>query len=118
MLEKNGCKGTSKRELNRTCWNPQDASELYDVSRWGKGYFSVSEKGHVHVHPEKDPLLRSIDLKQLIDTLILRLDLAANSDFASAEILSTGWANYTMPSGLPFMNTNTTASTAAFIRLK
>src|SRR6202044_586663 len=44
---------------------------LYDVARWGKGYFSVSDQGHVLVHPEKDPA-RSIDLKQLIDTLVLR----------------------------------------------
>jgi len=52
-------------------WTTQDASELYDVASWGKGYFSVDEVGHVRVHPEKDPL-RSIDLKQLIDTLVLR----------------------------------------------
>jgi arginine decarboxylase len=52
-------------------WSTQDASELYDVASWGKGYFSVDEVGHVRVHPEKDPL-RSIDLKQLVDTLVLR----------------------------------------------
>ncbi len=52
-------------------WSTQDASELFDVASWGKGYFSVSELGHVLVHPEKDPS-RSIDLKQLIDTLVLR----------------------------------------------
>ena len=49
-------------------WSTQDASELYDVASWGKGYFSVDEVGHVRVHPEKDPL-RSIDLKQLIGML-------------------------------------------------
>src|SRR5258708_13004349 len=52
-------------------WTPQVASDLYDVASWGKGYFSVGENGHVRVHPEKDPL-RSIDLKQLVDTLVLR----------------------------------------------
>src|SRR5258708_6950131 len=52
-------------------WTPQVASELYDVASWGKGYFSVGENGHVRVHPEKDPA-RSIDLKQLVDTLVLR----------------------------------------------
>ena len=36
-------------------WSVTDASELYDVPRWGKGYFSISEHGHVHVHPTKDP---------------------------------------------------------------
>src|SRR6267378_4354402 len=52
-------------------WTPQVASDLYDVASWGKGYFSVGENGHVRVHPEKDPA-RSIDLKQLVDTLVLR----------------------------------------------
>ncbi|CAN5865779.1 biosynthetic arginine decarboxylase [soil metagenome] len=48
-----------------------DASELYEVERWGKGYFSVSSAGHVLVHPTKDRE-KSIDLKQLTDHLILR----------------------------------------------
>jgi arginine decarboxylase len=52
-------------------WTPQSANDLYDVASWGKGYFSVGENGHLRVHPEKDPA-RSIDLKQLIDTLVLR----------------------------------------------
>jgi arginine decarboxylase len=47
------------------------ASDFYDVASWGKGYFSVGENGHVRVHPEKDPA-RSIDLKELVDTLVLR----------------------------------------------
>src|SRR5215813_5736246 len=52
-------------------WTPQTASDLYDVASWGKGYFSVGENGCVRVHPEKDPA-RWIDLKQLVDTLVLR----------------------------------------------
>jgi arginine decarboxylase len=52
-------------------WTPQFASDLYDVASWGKGYFSVGENGHLGVHPEKDPA-RTIDLKQLVDTLVLR----------------------------------------------
>jgi hypothetical protein len=52
-------------------WTPQSASDLYDVASWGKGYFSVGENGHVLVHPEKEAA-RSIDLKQLVDTLVLR----------------------------------------------
>ena len=48
-----------------------DAAELYEVERWGKGYFSVSTDGHVLVHPTKDPA-RSIDLKELVDHLMLR----------------------------------------------
>jgi len=48
-----------------------DASELYEVARWGKGYFSVGDAGSVRVHPTKDPQ-RFIDLKQLVDQLQLR----------------------------------------------
>ena len=68
-MEKNGRKGTALEPTER--WSPHDASELYDVTRWGKGYFSVNDHGHVQVHPEKDPL-RAIDCKKLIDTLVLR----------------------------------------------
>jgi len=32
-----------------------DATELYEVDRWGRGYFSISPAGHVLVHPTKDP---------------------------------------------------------------
>ena len=52
-------------------WTVSDANELYDVGRWGQGYFSVGANGNVHVHPSKEPS-RAIDLKQLVDTLILR----------------------------------------------
>jgi arginine decarboxylase len=48
-----------------------DATELYEVDRWGKGYFSISKDGHVLVHPTKDPS-HAIDLKQLTDHLMLR----------------------------------------------
>ncbi|MGE0609207.1 MAG: biosynthetic arginine decarboxylase [Pirellulales bacterium] len=49
-------------------WTVTDASELYEVPRWGKGYFSINQDGHLRVHPSKNPE-RSIDLKQLIDSL-------------------------------------------------
>jgi arginine decarboxylase len=52
-------------------WTVLDASELYDVQSWGKGYFSVGANGNVLVHPAKDSS-RVIDLKDLIDTLVLR----------------------------------------------
>ncbi len=66
-------------------WSSTDAAELYDIARWGKGYFSVGENGHVRVHPQKDPE-RWIDLKQLVDNLQLRgIDLPILVRFA--EIL-------------------------------
>ena len=52
-------------------WTITDATELYEVDRWGKGYFSVSPDGHLRVHASKDPQ-KSIDLKQLVDHLQLR----------------------------------------------
>ena len=52
-------------------WTVTDATELYEVERWGQGYFSVGPNGHVLVHATKDPK-RSIDLKQLVDHLQLR----------------------------------------------
>ena len=54
-----------------TAWSVHDASELYEVPRWGNGYFSVNGSGHVEVHPTKDAT-RGIDLKELVDRLQLR----------------------------------------------
>ena len=52
-------------------WTIAEAAELYDVNSWGKGYFSVNARGHVCVHPDKNPE-RNIDLKELVDNLQLR----------------------------------------------
>ncbi|MCL4782750.1 MAG: biosynthetic arginine decarboxylase [Bryobacterales bacterium] len=52
-------------------WTVFAANELYDVSRWSNGYFSVGKNGNLLVHPEKDPV-RYIDIKQLVDRLQLR----------------------------------------------
>ncbi len=52
-------------------WTAVDSTELYEIARWGQGYFSIGENGHVKIHPTKDPS-RSIDLKQLVDHLQLR----------------------------------------------
>ncbi|MGO9256005.1 MAG: biosynthetic arginine decarboxylase [Bryobacteraceae bacterium] len=80
-MERNGRKGSLVVEPTER-WTPQVASDFYDVPSWGKGYFSVGDNGHVRVHPEKDPA-RSIDLKQLVDTLVLRgIDLPILIRFA------------------------------------
>jgi arginine decarboxylase len=52
-------------------WTTVDAAELYDVPSWGKGYFSVGANGNLLVHPTKEAS-RSIDLKELVDNLLLR----------------------------------------------
>lgn len=62
-----------KEDVRR--WTSTDASELYDVERWGQGYFSVGSDGNILVHPRRDPT-KGIDLKQLVDRVKLRgLDL-------------------------------------------
>jgi arginine decarboxylase len=66
-------------------WSISDAADLYEIGRWGAGYFSVNQAGHLCVHPTKDPA-RSIDVKQLVEDLQLRgIDLPILIRFA--EIL-------------------------------
>ena len=69
-MDRNGRRGSLVLEPAER-WTAHKAGELYDVASWGKGYFSIGENGNVWVHPDKD-LARSIDLKQLVDTLVLR----------------------------------------------
>ena len=49
-------------------WSIQDSIDCYNIKNWGKDYFSINEKGHVSVHPEKRPD-QAIDLKELLDQL-------------------------------------------------
>lgn len=58
-------------EPNSLRWTPAETAELYEVARWGKGYFSVSDNGHLLVHPDRNPE-RSIDLKEVVAQLQLR----------------------------------------------
>ncbi len=58
-------------DLDVEKWSSADSADLYEVARWGNGYFSVGPAGHLLVHPDKNPT-KSIDLKQLVDRLQLR----------------------------------------------
>src|SRR5258707_361835 len=70
------------REQELRLWTAAYAADLYDIARWGKGYFSIDDTGHVRVHPNKDPE-RWLDLKQLVDRLQLRgIDLPILIRFA------------------------------------
>jgi arginine decarboxylase len=72
-------------DLDLKHWSTADAADLYEVARWGNGYFSVGPNGHLLVHPDTDPT-KSIDLKQLVDRLQVRgIDLPILLRFA--EIL-------------------------------
>jgi arginine decarboxylase len=45
-------------------WTIEDSRELYNVDGWGVGYFGINERGHVTVHPTRDPR-RGLDLYEL-----------------------------------------------------
>ncbi|HEX7048746.1 MAG TPA: biosynthetic arginine decarboxylase [Longimicrobiales bacterium] len=45
-------------------WTIDDSRELYNIDGWGIDYFGINEKGHVTVHPTKDPD-RGLDLFEL-----------------------------------------------------
>ncbi len=56
-------------------WKGSDSAALYDINRWGDGYFHVSPEGRFLVSPDRNPE-KAIDLKDLIDRLQQRgLDL-------------------------------------------
>ncbi|HKJ42460.1 MAG TPA: biosynthetic arginine decarboxylase [Sunxiuqinia sp.] len=55
-------------------WRIEDTEELYNIDGWGINYFSINDKGHVIVTPQKNG--PEIDLKELVDELQLR-DVAA-----------------------------------------
>jgi len=51
-------------------WRIEDSAELYNINGWGINFFSINENGHVCVTPKKNGV--SVDLKAVIDELILR----------------------------------------------
>lgn len=56
-------------------WTVTDTADLYEVERWGNGFFSAGANGNLLVHPDRDRA-KAIDLKVLVDRLQLRgLDL-------------------------------------------
>ena len=63
-------RGPDTSDIN-PAWKIQDAFETYGVKNWGKGYFGINKRGHVTVHPDKNPE-RAIDLKDLVDQLRTR----------------------------------------------
>ncbi|MCX6967893.1 MAG: biosynthetic arginine decarboxylase [Verrucomicrobia bacterium] len=49
-----------------TDWNIDSAIELYNIDRWGSGYFSINPRGHVEIQPTKNPET-TIDIMEVID---------------------------------------------------
>ena len=48
------------------------ALELYNIRGWGKGFFTVSEAGHLVAHPQGPGTTASIDMKELVDEVLER----------------------------------------------
>tara|TARA_R110002049_G_scaffold27321_3_gene94442 strand:+ start:88658 stop:90580 length:1923 start_codon:yes stop_codon:yes gene_type:complete len=56
-------------------WTVNDSETLYNLARWGDGYFHVSDAGRLLVTPDRTKQ-DHIDLKELVDRLVQRgLDL-------------------------------------------
>ena len=51
-------------------WKIEDSAELYNISGWGRNYFSINDKGHVVVTPRPDSF--PVDLKHVMDELQVR----------------------------------------------
>src|SRR6267154_253116 len=56
---------SNSREANG-CWDIQQARNLYNVHRWGAGYFDISEAGRVTAKPLRDAGA-SVDLTDVIE---------------------------------------------------
>ncbi|PLX50566.1 MAG: arginine decarboxylase [Desulfobulbaceae bacterium] len=48
-------------------WSHKDSAELYGIHDWSAGYFSVSEKGEVHVHPRPGQNKTGVSLYEIIE---------------------------------------------------
>ncbi len=49
-------------------WTIDDATDLYDIDAWGKGYFAINDAGHVVVRPTRNPRFE-IDLIEVLEGL-------------------------------------------------
>ena len=52
--------------MNRTDWSKEDAEKVYQIGRWGEGYFTINEKGHLSVLPQKNTDGPVIDIYEVI----------------------------------------------------
>src|SRR5438477_11562211 len=49
-------------------WSIERALQLYNIPNWGAGYFNISSKGHLVVHPYGQPG-PVIDLMDVVDDI-------------------------------------------------
>ena len=70
-------------------WTVRDSLELYSVTAWGAGFFTVNDKGHVEVRPrgEQGPGIDLLDLVQDLDQRGLRTPLLVRfSDILASRV--------------------------------
>ena len=68
-------------------WSIRDSVELYSIANWGRGYLSVSGKGHLEVRP-RGPDSPAVDLLALVQDLERR-GLAAPLLVRFSDILAS-----------------------------
>lgn len=73
-----------KRSMRK--WRIEDSAELYNINNWGINYFSINEKGHIVVTPCEG--CASVDLRELVDELLLR-DVSAPMLIRFPDIIDT-----------------------------
>ncbi len=49
-------------------WSVEQSNKIYNVDKWGAGYFDINAKGHIYVTPTKDPN-KTIDLYSVIEDI-------------------------------------------------
>jgi len=57
-------------KINMKQWTINDSDNLYNISKWGNGFFHINPKGNISVKPF--PSSNAIDIKELIDNLTKR----------------------------------------------
>ena len=67
-------------------WRVEDSAELYNITGWGRNYFSINDKGHVVVTPR--PGYAAVDLKDVMDELQVR-DMTSPILLRFPDILDT-----------------------------
>lgn len=67
-------------------WRIEDSAELYNITGWGRNYFSINNRGHVIVTPRPDCV--SVDLKDVMDELQVR-DMTSPVLLRFPDILDT-----------------------------
>jgi arginine decarboxylase len=50
-------------------WSHRDADEIYQISRWGEGYFSVNEKGDMCINPTRTSGGPVINMMEVIEEM-------------------------------------------------